>query len=100
MGYPGKQKLVQTQKKIANRTKKDNDMRTINISISELGFNKFGIKKDQLTFTELVELISRELMRQNLNKCVELAEKYGLSSMTMDEINQEVKAVRKAKNRH
>ncbi len=74
-------------------------MRTLNITISDVEFNKFGIRKDNLTFTELVELISRELMRQNLNKCVELAEKYGLSSMTMDEINEEVKAVRNAKNR-
>lgn len=55
-------------------------MRTLNISISDIEFNKFGIRKDSLTFTEFVELVSRELMRQNLNKCVELAEKYGLSS--------------------
>jgi hypothetical protein len=75
-------------------------MRTLNISISDIEFNKFGISKDSLTFTEFVELISRELMRQNLNKCVELAEKYGLSSMTMDEINEEVKAVRNAKSRN
>jgi hypothetical protein len=75
-------------------------MKTLNISISELELYKFGIKKDSLTFTEFVELISRELMRQNLDRCVELAEKYGLSSMTMDEISEEVKAVRHAKNRH
>lgn len=75
-------------------------MRTLNISISDLEFNKFGIEKDNLTFTEFVEIISRELMRQNLDKCVELAERHGLSSMTMDEINEEVKAVRNAKNRH
>jgi hypothetical protein len=74
-------------------------MRTLNISISDIEFNKFGIKKDSLTFTEFVDLISRELMRQNLNKCVELAEKHGLSSMTMEEISEEVKAVRNAKNR-
>jgi hypothetical protein len=30
-----------------------------------------------------------------LNKCLELAEKYGLSKMTMDEISEEVKAVRR-----
>jgi hypothetical protein len=74
-------------------------MKILNISISEIEFNKFGIKKNNFTFTEFVELISRELMRQNLDKCIELAEKYGLSSMTMDEINEEVKAVRNAKNR-
>ncbi|WP_101358668.1 hypothetical protein [Raineya orbicola] len=75
-------------------------MKTLNVSISEVEFNKFGIGKENITFTELVELISREIMRQNLHKCVELAEKYGLSSMTMDEISEEVKAVRNAKNSH
>jgi len=74
-------------------------MRTLNISISDVEFNKFGIRKDSLTFTEFVDLISKELIRQNLDKCVALAEQYGLSSMTMDEINDEVKAVRNAKNR-
>lgn len=75
-------------------------MKTLNISISELEFYKFGLKKESLTFSEFVELISRELMRQNLNRSVELAEKHGLLSMTMDEISEEVKAVRNAKNRH
>ncbi len=93
-------KTCKIRNKIVYLDKKHNDMRTLNISISDLELNKFGIKKDNLTFTEFVELISRELMRQNLDKCVELAEKYGLSSMTMDEINEEVKAVRNAKNCH
>lgn len=76
-------------------------MRTLNISISEIEFSKFGIQKDNLNFTEFIELVSRELSRQNLNKCLELAEKYGLSKMTMDEISDEVRAVRKnAKNRN
>ena len=75
-------------------------MKTLNISISDTEFNKLGIRKENLTYSEFVELINRELMRQNLNKCIELAEKYGLSSMTMDEINEEVKAVRNAKNSH
>jgi hypothetical protein len=74
-------------------------MRTLHIVISDLEIKKFGIKKDQLTFNEILELISKELIRQNLNQCVALAEKYGLSSMTMDEISQEVKAVRSAKHR-
>ncbi len=69
-------------------------MRALNISISDLEFNKFEIPKENLTFTELVDIISRELLRQNMDKCLELAEKYGLSNMTMDEINEEVKAIR------
>jgi hypothetical protein len=75
-------------------------MRTLTISISETELNKYGIKRDNLTFSEIVELISKELMKQNLNKCIDLAEKYGLSTMTLNEINQEVKAVRNAKNSH
>lgn len=40
-------------------------------------------------------------MRENLNKCLELAKKYGLSNMTMDEISEEVEAVRRnAKSNH
>ena len=67
-------------------------MRTLNVSISEFEFNKFGIKESNLNFTEIVEIVSKELTRQNLNKCIQLAEKYGLSKMTMDEITNEVRA--------
>lgn len=76
-------------------------MRTLNISISDIEYNKFGLNKDNLTFTDFIELIGKELTRQNLSKCVELADKYGISNMTMDEITNEVKAVRRnAKNRN
>ena len=74
-------------------------MRTLNVSISDIEYNKFGLKQDKLTFSDFLEIVSKELTRQNLNKCVELAEKYGLSKMTMSEITNEVKAVRQnAKN--
>ena len=76
-------------------------MKTLNISISDLELDKFGIKKDKISFSEFVDLVSKELTKQTLDKCVELAEKYGLSRMTMQEITGEVKAVRKnAKNRN
>ena len=76
-------------------------MITLNVSISDIEYNKFGLKQDKLTFSDFLEIVSKELTRQNLNKCVELAEKYGLSKMTMDEITNEVKAVRQnAKNRN
>jgi len=74
-------------------------MKTINVSISELEFNKFGLKSTNLAFSELVDLISRELIKQKLDESVKLAEKHGLASMSMEEITNEVKAVRKdAKN--
>ena len=76
-------------------------MRTLNVSISDIEYNKFGLKEEKLTFTDFIDLVSKELTRQNLNKCLELAEKYGIAKMTMDEITNEVKAVRKnAKNRN
>ena len=76
-------------------------MRTLNISISDIEFNKFGLEEDNLTFTDFIDLVSKELTRQNITKCLKIADKYGLSKMTMDEITNEVKAVRKnAKNRN
>lgn len=76
-------------------------MRTLNVSISDIEYHKFGIKNDNLSFTDFVEIVGKELSRQNLNKCLELANKYGLSSMTMDEISNEVKEVRNnAKSRN
>ena len=76
-------------------------MRTLNVSISDIEYDKFGLKDEKLTFTDFIDLVSKELTRQNLNKCLQLADKYGISKMTMDEITNEVKAVRKnAKNRN
>jgi len=76
-------------------------MRPLNVSISDIEYNKFGLKEDKLTFTDFIDIVSKELTRQNLSKCLELADKYGISKMTIDEITNEVKAVRKnAKNRN
>ena len=42
-------------------------------------------------------MISKEYAREALIECNNIAEKKGLSKMTMDEINAEIKAVRDAK---
>lgn len=70
-------------------------MKTLNISISDLELDKFGIKKDKITFSEFLDVVSKELTKQTLTKCIELSEKFGLSKMTMEEITKEVKVVRK-----
>ena len=75
-------------------------MRTLNIAISDVEYGKFGIPSEKLNFTDFIDIIGRELVRQNLNRCVALAEKYGLSSMTMEEISNEVKAVRQYAQTH
>jgi hypothetical protein len=73
-------------------------MKTLNVSISKLEQQKFRISEDQMAFSELVNLVNRELMRQSLEKSVRLAEQHGLSSLTLDDINHEIAAVRNAKN--
>ena len=72
-------------------------MKSLNVEISELEFEQYGIKKSTLPFSELVQIIRREILKQNLEKTVQLAEKHGLSSMTMDEVNEEIKAYRNEK---
>ncbi len=70
-------------------------MKTLRISISDLEFNKFGLNSNELSFSEFLDMVSRELSKQRLKKSVELAKKLGLSEMTMDEITKEVTAARK-----
>ena len=72
-------------------------MKTISVQLSDVEYNTFGLSKDTFYFSEIANLIERQVARQALRRCVELAEKSGLSSMTMDEINAEVNAVRQCK---
>jgi hypothetical protein len=69
-------------------------MKTLNVTISDIEYDKFGIKSEALAFSDFIDIVSKELMRQNLNECIGLADKYGLSSMPMEEINNEVNAIR------
>jgi hypothetical protein len=75
-------------------------MRTISVDISDLEYQKFGLQADRLSFSDFVDIVGRELSRQNLAKAVELAERYGLSNMAMDEISEEVNAVRNKNAAH
>jgi hypothetical protein len=52
----------------------------------------------KIKFTDLVEMISREYAREALLECNEIAEQVGLSKITMDGINAEIKAVRNKTN--
>jgi hypothetical protein len=69
-------------------------MRTLSISITENEYLEFGIKENKLNFSDFVDIVSKRINQQNLLKSTELAEKYGLSSLSLDEIRNEVKAVR------
>jgi hypothetical protein len=69
-------------------------MKTLNVAISDIEYDKFGLKSEKIAFSDFLDMVSKELMRRNLNECIELAGKYGLSSMSMEEITNEVNAVR------
>jgi Glu-tRNA(Gln) amidotransferase subunit E-like FAD-binding protein len=73
-------------------------MRTISIDISDSEFLKYNFQEEKLSFTDLVEKISIELAKQALRKCQEIAEKTGLSQLSLEEINAEIQAVRNAKS--
>ena len=76
------------------------EMKIINISVSEDEYKKFGLRSDKLPFSELLELIRKELATQRLKESTRLAAQYGLSGMSMDEITEEVKAVREDAKNH
>jgi len=72
-------------------------MKTVNVEISDVEFKELGLQKNTMSFSELIEIIGRRISKQALERSIELSEKYGLSNMTMDDINEEIKAVRDAK---
>lgn len=72
-------------------------MRTVQIKISETDFHAYNLGNGEIKFTDLVEMISREFARKALLECNKIAAQVGLSTMTMDEINAEIQAVRDAK---
>lgn len=73
-------------------------MKTLQVKLSEADFRKYNFKSNQINFNELIDIISREYARKALWECNEIAAESGLSQMTMEEINEEVKAFRDAKN--
>ena len=73
-------------------------MKSVNIQISDFEFNQLGLNKNTLSLSELIEIIGKKITKQTLEKSVKLANKYGLSKMTMEEIDDEIKAHRNAKN--
>ena len=69
-------------------------MGILQVSVSEQDLKKFVLDKSQISFEELLDKISTELARQALYSCQDIAERVGLSRITLEEINAEVKAVR------
>jgi hypothetical protein len=70
-------------------------MKLLSIPISDEEMNQYGIKKDKISFSELLEIVSHKLIRQTLERSVILAGKHRLDKMTMNQISNEFKSVRK-----
>ncbi|WP_373520146.1 hypothetical protein [Aquiflexum sp.] len=72
-------------------------MKTIQLKVSDSDIKKYDLGNEEIKFSDLVKKISSEYARQSLLECNEIAEQIGLSKMTLEEIDAEIKAVRDAK---
>ncbi|WP_461246968.1 hypothetical protein [Treponema sp. R6D11] len=74
-------------------------MKTLNVAISDVEYTKFGLTNNVLSFSDFVDIVSKEIMRENMNAAITQADICGISSMTTEDITSEVQAVRRnAKN--
>ena len=74
-------------------------MKTLNVAISDVEYTKFGITNNVLSFSDFIDIVSKELMRENMKAAITEADMCGISSMSMEDITSEVQAVRRdAKN--
>ena len=73
-------------------------MKSVNVQISETEYKQLGLNKNTFSFAELIEIIRKQITKETLEKSIQLADKYGLSKMTMEEIDTEIKAHRDAKS--
>jgi hypothetical protein len=69
-------------------------MRTLNISVSDSEYEKLGLNEENVSFAELLDILKREIARENLREAIKLGEKYGFSGTTMEEIDREIKEIR------
>ena len=76
-------------------------MITLSIPITEKEFSKLGLDTNKISYNDLKEKMNIEIIKDALLKCNEIAKRSGISDMTSEEIDQEIKEVRKnAKNSH
>jgi hypothetical protein len=71
-------------------------MKTLNITISEKEFDRFGFPSEDISFEEFIELVRKEIVKEALEQTRSLAEEAGISEMNMADIDTEIRAVRDA----
>jgi len=75
-------------------------MKTLSVAISDVEYSKFGITNNVLSFSDFVDIISKEIMRENIKATITHADICGLSSMSMEDITTEVQAIRNDAKNH
>ena len=74
-------------------------MKTIQVKVSDSDLVKYNLENGlEIKFSDLIDKISLEFARKSLIECNEIASADGLSELTLEEINDEIQAVRNAKN--
>ena len=69
-------------------------MKALTVYMEEDEFNSFKLNKNELYFSELKKEIIAEQGIRAMDKCLEIAQKNGLSEMSLEEINNEIKLFR------
>ncbi|MCH6234630.1 hypothetical protein [Cognataquiflexum rubidum] len=70
-------------------------MKTIQVKVSEKDLEKYNLDSDPIIdFKLLVEKINLDFARKALEECQNIAKGVGLSELTLEEIDAEIKAVR------
>jgi len=69
-------------------------MKTISIQLSEQEFEKYGLDSSSIDFDQLLDKIKNVITKEAIIKCQEAASRTSLDTLTLDEINAEISAVR------
>lgn len=70
-------------------------MKTLSLQIPDAEYQKYKFKGNSINFSDIKKLILAEIGQQTLLRSTKLAAEYGLSEMSMEDINKEIQAVRK-----
>ena len=73
-------------------------MKTIQVTVSEADIARYNLEEQKIEFTDLGDKISLEYAQRALLESNQIARQVGLSNMTLNDINAEIKAVWDAKS--
>ncbi len=70
-------------------------MKTLSFLVSEKQYSKYSfLGENQSSLDDFIKVIKKELAKESLRKCREIALKAGFSTMNMAEIDAEIAAYR------